>query len=558
MSEALIDALRQAVGRRQVLTSPRRTERFRSSFRGAEGEAAAVVRPGTLLELWRVLEASVAHGAVVIMQAAGTSLTDGSTPAPGGYDRPVVIVNTLRIADIRLLRGGAQVVSFPGGTLYRLEDLLRPLGREPHSVIGSSCIGASIVGGVCNNSGGSLVRRGPAYTELALYAEIDGGGRLRLVNHLGIRLGDTAEEMLRRLQRGDFNDDDIEDGGGPASDGDYASRVRQINEPSASRYNADPTLLHEASGCGGKLAVFAARLDTFRSAGPEQVFYAGTNDPAVLTGLRRAILGEMSSLPIAGEYMHRDLFDMTRRYGKDTFVIIHHLGTGVMPAFFALKGRVDGWLHRLGFLPHKFSEHLLQSLMSLWPEVLPKRLLDYRDRFAHHLMLRVAGDGVAEMEALLARTFATGEGAYFKATADEGKRAFLHRFAAAGATARYALVKGQELLPLDIALRRNDRDWFETLPPEIEADLDHKLYYGHFLCHVFHQDYVLKRGADGHAVKARMLALLRDRGAEYPAEHNVGHLYEAPPAQRSFFRALDPTNSFNPGIGKDSRRRDYA
>jgi hypothetical protein len=35
------------------------------------------------------------------------------------------------------------------------------LGRAPHSVIGSSCLGASIVGGVANNSGGALVKRGP-------------------------------------------------------------------------------------------------------------------------------------------------------------------------------------------------------------------------------------------------------------------------------------------------------------------------------------------------------------------------------------------------------------
>lgn len=39
-------------------------------------------------------------------------------------------------------------------------------------MIGSSCIGASVIGGVCNNSGGSLVKRGPAYTEMALYAQL--------------------------------------------------------------------------------------------------------------------------------------------------------------------------------------------------------------------------------------------------------------------------------------------------------------------------------------------------------------------------------------------------
>ncbi len=43
---------------------------------------------------------------------------------------------------IDLIRDGHQVVCLPGATLENLERRLRPIGREPHSVIGSSCIGA--------------------------------------------------------------------------------------------------------------------------------------------------------------------------------------------------------------------------------------------------------------------------------------------------------------------------------------------------------------------------------------------------------------------------------
>ena len=57
-------------------------------------------------------------------------------------------------------------------------------------MIGSSCIGASVMGGISNNSGGALIHRGPAYTQLALYARIDEAGEVQLVNHLGVRLGD--------------------------------------------------------------------------------------------------------------------------------------------------------------------------------------------------------------------------------------------------------------------------------------------------------------------------------------------------------------------------------
>ncbi len=58
-----------------------------------------------------------------------------------------------------------------------------------------------------------------------------------------------------------------------------------------------------------------------------------------------------------------------------------------------------------------------------------------------------------------------------------------------------------------------------------------------------------------HALKEQMLELLQQRGAQYPAEHNVGHLYKAPETLQKFYRENDPTNSMNPGIGKTSKRK---
>jgi D-lactate dehydrogenase len=164
----LIAELRAIAGRRHLLTGAARTRPFAQGFRCGSGPVLAVARPASLVEQWRVLRACVAADA----QAANTGLTGGSTPN-GRYDRPVVVISTRRITGIHLLRGGRQVICLAGATLYQLERALTPIGREPHSVIGSSCIGASVVGGVCNNSGGSLVQRGPAYTEYALYARVD-------------------------------------------------------------------------------------------------------------------------------------------------------------------------------------------------------------------------------------------------------------------------------------------------------------------------------------------------------------------------------------------------
>lgn len=560
--DRLLESLRSVVGRRHVLTSDRATRRYRRGYRSGEGPVEAVVRPRTLIEQWRVLQSCVAARRIVILQAANTGLTGGSTPDGPEYDRPVVIVSTRRVSGVHLIDGGRQAICLAGSTLNELERRLKPLGREPHSVIGSSCIGASVVGGVCNNSGGSLVRRGPAFTQLALFARLTEAGELELVNHLGVALGDDAETVLGRLEAGDFTAEDIAPGSGlQASDSDYAGRVRDVDAPTPARFNGDPERLFEASGSAGKVAVFAVRLDTFPAERETAIFYIGANDPAVLTRLRRDILGGFVDLPIAAEYMHRDCYDIARDYGKDTFLAIRTLGTHRIGALFALKSGLDAMTERARFLPRFLGDRLLQAASRLLPHHLPKRMDAFRDRFEHHLMLKTGGPGIAEARAYLASAFAAEDADAFECTSDEGACAFLHRFVAAGAAVRYRAVHHRDvvdIVSLDIALRRDDPDWVESLPDSLAAPILRRLYYGHFLCHVFHQDYVIAHGHDPAVVEHRMWRLLDDRGAVYPAEHNVGHLYLASEAQERHFRALDPCNGFNPGIGRTSRKCGWA
>ncbi|MCK7597688.1 D-lactate dehydrogenase [Microbulbifer sp. CAU 1566] len=573
-SRALLQTLEQLIGSDAVVTDPQRNEHYRKGFRSGEGPALAVVFPRHLFDLWQVLQACVDAGAIIIMQAANTGLTEGSTPSGSDYDRNLVIINTLQMNAIHLLgegnHRGEQIVALPGATLHGLEKRLAPLKRAPHSEIGSSCIGASIVGGIANNSGGALCQRGPAYTELAVYAQVDKSGQLQLVNNLGIALGNSPQEILTNLERGTFSTAVTPDTVPPysetnpkprmASDGEYIERIRNIDADTPARFNADPRRLFEASGCAGKLAVFAVRLDTFPVPERTQTFYIGSNSPAVFARLRRGLLSELPQLPILGEYLHRDMFDLAATYGKDSFYIIEKLGTGRMPQFFSIKGRMDAWLEKRRFLPRFFSDRLLQKLSRLLPQHLPERMLAYREEYEHHLILKVADPGIESTQQWLQNFFAGSEnsGAFFNCSEEEARKAMLHRFVSAGAAMRYQSIHEKtvgELLPLDIALRRNDLHWQEQLPADIADQLEQRLYYGHFLCHVFHQDYVLKKDADPKAVKQAMLALLDQRGACYPAEHNVGHLYQAPDAQRHFFERLDPTNTFNPGIGKTDKTR---
>ena len=556
--ETLLAQLRAIAGNAHVLTGEQRTRRFRKGHRTGEGAVLAVVRPATLLEQWQLLQAVVAADRIVIMQAANTGLTGGSTPDGNDYDREIVLINTLRISAVQLLNDGEQVVCLPGATLDRLEQALAPLGREPHSVIGSSCIGASVLGGVCNNSGGSLVRRGPAYTELALYAQVKEDGSLELINHLDIDLGNSPEEILNRLQNGDYAPEQINNSSRKASDARYGEHVRQVDADTPARFNADPARLFEASGSAGKLCLFAVRLDTFPKES-SSVFYIGSNAPQDLTEIRRQLLQKLPSLPIAGEYIHSTAFDIGEEYGKDTFLLIDKFGTDKVPTAFALKSRIDGFFERFGL--RGVSDRALQCLMKLLPNHLPQRMRDFRKRFEHHLLLRVANDSLEQTRKFLSDYFAnSSSGAFFECSAEEGRKAFLHRFAVASAAIRYREVHQssvEDILALDIALRRNDRDWVEDLPAELEDKILHKLYYGHFFCHVFHQDYIVKKGNDPLAMEHQMWKLLDQRRAEYPAEHNVGHLYIAKPSLAGFYRQLDPSNSFNPGIGQTSKKKHW-
>ncbi len=557
---SLISQLKSIVGEGYLLTDSAKMQPYCKGFRFGSGEALAVIRPASLLEIWQALKACVAADAAVIMQAANTGLTGGSTPDGNQYDRPLVIISTMRIDQIQLIDQGKQIVGLAGSTLFGLEETLAPYGREPHSVIGSSCIGASIVGGICNNSGGALVKRGPAYTEMSIYAQINQSGELELVNNLGIDLGNSAEEMLTNLQNQTYQATDVRFPELRASDNEYNERVRNVDADTPSRFNNDGRRLYEASGCAGKLAVFAVRLDTFPIPEKKQVFYVGTNDDKVLTQMRRDILSGFTNLPDSGEYLHRDCYDVSKKYGKDMFIVISNLGAKFIPKLFAFKRKFDAFSDKLGFLPNKMSDRVLQYLSYLFPNHLPKRMDDFRDQYQHHWILEMSNDGVDEARAYLTDFFAKHEGGFFECTEKEAVQAILHRFVAGGAIGRYHIMNSKNvgaMMTIDVALRRNDNEWFEVLPKEIDQSIDTKLYYGHLFCHVMHQNYVLKKGVDAKALKAQILATFDARQAEYPAEHNVGHEYFAKAPLKAFYKQLDPTNSFNPGIGKTTKFKNW-
>jgi D-lactate dehydrogenase len=554
----IIHNIGSIIGDKYVITNKWAKQPFSEGWRYGGGEVLAVVKPGKLLELWKILNICLDADMCVIMQAANTGLTGGSTPCGNDYDRSIIIINTLRINSIQIINEGNQIIALPGSSLYDLENKLKPYNKEPHSVIGSTSIGASIVGGVCNNSGGSLVHRGPAYTEFALYARVNNNSNLELINELGINLGTSPEEILDNLEKNNYDSSSFTKSNKLGSDNKYDEIVRGIDKNTPARYNSDKRLLYGASGSAGKVAVFALRLDTYEAPKKSKVFYVGTNNPNDFSKIRRDILKNFNELPRLGDYMHRDCYDAAKKYSKDTFIVIEKLGTNFLPYLFEFKRVVDIIAKKVKFLPEKFSDKLMQFLSNFWPNHLPKKMESFRDSFEHHWVIEMTNDGINEADNYFRNFFKDKEGDFFICNSFEGKKAMLHRYVSASAIGRYqALNKNNigDMMSLDIAFPRNEKNWLEKLPKEIDDQLELKFYYGHLFCHVFHHNYILKKGVDGKKLKEKLLKIYDDMGGEYPAEHNVGHEYSAKPTLRKFYKELDPINFFNPGVGQTSKNK---
>mgnify|MGYP003336719163 FL=1 len=556
--ERTINDLINIVGNKNVLTSTWNKKPFTKGWRYGEGSALAVVKPDTLLQIWKILKICTRDNKIIIMQGANTGLTGGSTPDNTGYDRDIIIINTLKINKITVINDGEEIVALSGSTLYDLEKKLDPYHRDPHSVIGSTSIGATIVGGICNNSGGSLVHRGPAYTQLALYAKIDKEGQLELVNELEIDLGSNPEEILSNLDSNNFSKQNIKASNKLGSDDKYSDIVRDVNSHTPARFNSDKRLLYGVSGSAGKVAVFAVRVNTYPKPNKSKVFYIGTNNPDNFTQIRKDILVDFKNLPRLGDYMHKDCYEAAKKYSKDNFIVIEKLGTKFLPTLFEIKRKVDLLSKYFKFLPNKLSDHLMQFLSNFYPNHLPKRMENFKDKYDHLWIIEMVDDGIEEAKDYFEKYFKSNEGDFFICTENESKKAMLHRYVSAGAFGRYQSLKNKtnnESFSMDIALPRNEVNWFENLPDEIESSIELKLYYGHLFCHVMHQNYIVKNGVNPKGILKKLLEFYNERGAEYPAEHNVGHEYKAKKSLVDFYKKLDPTNTFNPGIGNTSKSK---
>ena len=70
------------------------------------------------------------------------------------------------------------------------------------------------------------------------------------------------------------------------------------------------------------------------------------------------------------------------------------------------------------------SDRVMQYMSYVFPNHLPKRMEEYRDKYQHHWILEMSNDGVDEAKAYLDAFFKTNEGSYFECTEEEAERLF--------------------------------------------------------------------------------------------------------------------------------------
>jgi D-lactate dehydrogenase len=330
--KALFKTLKRIAGKNFVLdgrvASPTETSPFLKGARLGQGTALYIVRPQKLKQIIEIVKESVNAGCVVLVQGQNTGLTGGSVPREMEDRRPTVVVSMKDLDTIFPIDNGDRVVCLAGAGLASLQTFVQgAFDRESHSILGSTFLNPTTAAGVALGSGGTQCRKGPAYTERALYLKVasDKFGRstVKVVNTLGIEGLDFEEGEFDAHLRHDGVIPKLDtyvmkvDGGHDnrmkksnktygkafASDVEYKNRLCQ-DDGKISRYNAD------TSGCDcnrseGKVLILATVHDTFPRPSRTKTFWVSFDSLKTTLAFRRVCLENPLDLPVSIEYMDR-------------------------------------------------------------------------------------------------------------------------------------------------------------------------------------------------------------------------------------------------------------
>jgi D-lactate dehydrogenase len=584
--KALFKTLKRIVGRVNVLDGSMETTETCQFLKGARlgrGTALYIVRPKKLKQLIEIVKETVDADCVVLVQGQNTGLTGGSVPRRQGDNRPTVLVSMKDLDTIFPIDKGERVVCLAGAGLATLQTFVQTTfpDRESHSILGSTFLNPTTAAGIALGSGGTQCRKGPAFTERALYLKVVpdkfGTSVVKVVNTLGIKELDNEEgefdshlrhdgvipkldNYVRAVKGGhDFRMRKSNDtyGKAPASDVDYKNRLcRDDNE--VSRCNAD-TRGNDCNRSEGKVLILASVHDTFARPKISKTFWVSFDSLETAFQFRRQVcLNNANDVPVSVEYMDRDSFDVIDRSGRLLGNMIKLMGTS--STLIKDLWSVKLWIESMDFWgASTVVDKLLYIVNPIIPSILPRPLMDVGRKMDHHVAMTV-GDFDGSLDRFLERleTFREKKGdnvvVYECTSKTEEASLTAFRFVAAPAFRTWCVGQGVQGFSVDYALPRNNGE----APPLSSIAPLKRMRYSHFGCNVVHEDLAYAPGVDIHSIKMQIKKTVEHEcGGKLPAEHGHGTEYHAPEPTQQRWKGMDPQNVMNPGVGGLSTKYRY-
>jgi D-lactate dehydrogenase len=581
----LVSQLRKRCGSETVIDAATLNTSTLPFLRGArigQGTALCIVTPTRLQHLCDAVELVVKAGGTILVQGQNTGLTGGSVPRNNNTKdtRPLVVISTKHLTNLFPIDNGQRVVCLAGTGLAQLHNYVdETLGRESHSMLGSTFLNPTVAAGVAFGSGGTQLRKGPAYTERALYLTVNvnkwNETVVDVVDALGIfgmtdgyyganeindkfrfKAASLANQVDRfaRIATENYQDhikySSKEGLKMAAHDATYRERLCQMDD-SVSRFNAD-TRGPDPNRSEGKVVILATVHDTFPKALDRKTYWISFDSLETALEFRKQVcLDNPDDLPISMEYMNRDAFDVVDRAGRVAGMCIKMLGT-TSPVLTTM------WNAKVAFeaLPipgaSKAADRFMYAVNQIVPALLPANVMETGRAMDHHLTLQVGEFGDGNMLRLLKRMqdFASTHGRdkiMILDCSDEAHALDAFRFVAAIAFRTWCIGNGVQGISVDYALPKNG-----GTAPVLNSDAKPimRMRYSHFGCNVVHEDLAYAKDVDVLKAKHDLKHIVDCQcGGKLPAEHGHGTEYVAPKETQERWKKMDPLNVFNPGIG---------
>lgn len=574
----LVQTLKRIVGKANILDGREETTQTSPFLKGSRlgnGSALCIVKPTKVKQVVEIVQAVVDANCVVLVQGQNTGLTGGSVPRRQTDGRPTVVVSMKELDTVFPIDNGQRVVCLAGVGLASLHRFVQEHfpERESHSILGSTFLNPTTAAGVAFGSGGTQMRKGPAFTERALYLKVDhdkfGKSIVKVVNTLGIKGLDGEEGEFESHSRFDGVIRQLDNyvatihagvkaamkksndtyGTKPASETDYKKRLCQ-NGTQVNRFNAD-TRGCECNRSEGKVLILASVHDTFPKPTKTKTYWISFNSFETALEFRRKVcLFEPNDVPVSMEYMDRDSFDVIDRAGRFLGNTIKLVGTTSPIVQHLWKFKL--WIEALDIRgASTFGDKILFWMNPVLPSILPAHIVSMGKERDHHVALTV-GDFDGSLDRFTERLSkfreAKGNDVLIHECRSKSEENALtaFRFVAAPAFRTYCVGNRIQGFSVDYALPQN----VSGAPPRTpEAPLK-RMRYSHFGCNVVHEDLAYPAGVDIESIKHGLKRSVENEcHGKLPAEHGHGTEYHAPEPTKKRWMMMDPLNVMNPGVG---------